>query len=61
LLSQVADIGLFEALERGMFADVKRPRDGGKGLQGVIQKASGYYNPFLDIIGKELKGGEQND
>lgn len=57
LLSQVADIGLFEALERGMFADVKRPRDGGKGLQGVIQKASGYYNPFLDIIGKELKGG----
>lgn len=60
LLTQVAEVGLFKALERGMFADVKRPRDGGKGLRGVVLKAPGYYNPFQDLISDELKGGINN-
>jgi beta-lysine 5,6-aminomutase alpha subunit len=46
LLEEVREIGLFEALSRGMFADVKRSFTGGKGLQGVIEKAPDYYNPF---------------
>ncbi|MGI6365677.1 MAG: lysine 5,6-aminomutase subunit alpha [Bacillota bacterium] len=57
LLKEVAEIGLFAALERGYFADVKRSRDGGKGLQGVVLKAPGYCNPFEKAIDAELKGG----
>ena len=44
----------FETLERGIFADIKRPRDGGKGLDGVVSKAPGYFNPFLAPM---MKGG----
>lgn len=60
LLTEVAEIGLFEALERGMFADVKRQRDGGKGLQGVVVKSQGYYNPFMEKISAELKRGHSD-
>lgn len=53
LLAEIERLGLFETLERGIFADIKRPRDGGKGLDGVYQKAPGYLNPFMDT----MKGG----
>ncbi|HBS92774.1 MAG TPA: D-lysine 5,6-aminomutase subunit alpha [Firmicutes bacterium] len=61
LLSQVAGIGLFTALERGMFADVKRSREGGKGLLGVFMQAAEYYNPFLDNMKAKLDRGMEND
>ena len=48
LLEQIEQIGLFETLEKGVFADIKRPRDGGKGLDGVVAKAPTYLNPFID-------------
>lgn len=47
LLEHVAEIGLMTALEQGLFADVKRSRVGGKGLEGVVRKAPDYYNPLL--------------
>lgn len=47
LLEQMEAMGLFAALEKGIFADIKRPRDGGKGLDGVAPKAPGYHNPFI--------------
>ena len=52
LLEHIEKIGLFETLETGIFADIKRPRDGGKGLKGVVQKSSVYFNPFMEEIGK---------
>ncbi len=52
LLAEIERLGLFETLERGIFADIKRPRDGGKGLDGVFQKAPGYINPFLEPMQK---------
>ena len=52
LLAEIERLGLFETLERGVFADIKRPRDGGKGLDGVFQKAPGYINPFLEPMKK---------
>lgn len=55
LLKQMEQIGLFAALEKGVFADIKRQRDGGKGLRGVVQKQQGYLNPFIEL----MKGGEQ--
>lgn len=48
LLGDIERLGLFETLEKGVFADIKRPRDGGKGLDGVVSKAAGYFNPFLE-------------
>ena len=54
LLGQIEQLGIFETLERGIFADIKRPRDGGKGLDGVVTKAPGYFNPFLEPM---MKGG----
>lgn len=50
MLKEVEEIGLMEAIERGMFADIKRPGDGGKGLNGVIEKDENYYNPFYEIF-----------
>ncbi len=57
LLSEVAQIGLFTALEKGLFAQVKRPRDGGKGLEGVFTKGNQYCNPFMETMQAELEGG----
>lgn len=55
MLEEVANIGLFEAIERGMFADIKRSRDGGKGLDGVVEKSENYFNPVEDYLKKKLK------
>lgn len=55
LLGEIANIGIFETLERGMFAGIKRPMDSGKGLDGVFRKSSDYINPILDQMVKELK------
>lgn len=53
LLEGMEKEGLFTALEKGMFGDVKRPRNGGKGLEGVAARNDRYINPFIDI----MKGG----
>jgi beta-lysine 5,6-aminomutase alpha subunit len=50
LLEAVAEEGLFAAVARGAFADVKRPETGGKGLGGVVEKAPDYLNPILDAL-----------
>ena len=49
--------GLFATLEKGVFADIKRPRDGGKGLAGVVTKDDCYFNPFVELMHK--KGGNE--
>ena len=38
------------ALSKGIFADIKRPQDGGKGLDGVKRKGERYYNPILELM-----------
>ena len=53
-LEMVAEDGLFKAMERGEFADIKRPENGGKGLEGVFRKDAQYFNPFLDKMKQEL-------
>ena len=60
LLSEIEKEGLFKTIEKGIFAQIKRPIDGGKGLDGVIPKSKDYFNPFLEIMSKELQlGGEK--
>lgn len=53
LLEHMEKEGLFASLEKGIFADVKRPKNGGKGLDGVAAKSEGYYNPFIEIMLKK--------
>lgn len=53
-LKQVQEIGLFAALERGIFADVKRSLTGGRGLAGVVERKQNYLNPFEDKLRAEL-------
>jgi len=50
MLDEVKEIGLMEAIEQGLFADVKRQRKGGKGRDGVIKRGEDYYNPFYEIF-----------
>lgn len=50
LLKQIEREGLFSTIEQGKFGGVKRPRDGGKGLDGVAKKDSGYFNPFIELM-----------
>lgn len=53
LLEQIQYDGLFKTIEEGKFGGVKRSRTGGKGLEGVIRKAPGYLNPFVEIMLEE--------
>lgn len=55
LLMKIEKEGLFNALEKGIFADVKRPKTGGKGLSGVVEKDNNYLNPFIDLMKGEKK------
>lgn len=50
LLLKIEELGLFNALENGIFADVKRSKTGGKGLDGVFRKGINYLNPFIDLM-----------
>ncbi len=54
-IAEVEETGLMNIIEQGKFAGVKRPRDGGKGLEGVAVKDAVYFNPFVDL----MLGGER--
>ncbi|MBV8643440.1 MAG: lysine 5,6-aminomutase subunit alpha [Candidatus Eremiobacteraeota bacterium] len=53
ILEGVAERGLMRAIEDGTFADVKRPRDGGRGYDGVFAKDPSYWNPFAEALAGE--------
>ena len=52
ILDGVAQRGLMAAIEEGTFAEVRRPRDGGRGYDGVFRKAPAYWNPFADALAR---------
>ncbi|MDR1246341.1 MAG: lysine 5,6-aminomutase subunit alpha [Clostridiales Family XIII bacterium] len=58
LLEQIEKEGLFSTIEQGKFGGVKRARDGGKGLEGVVVKHEGYFNPFITPM---MQGVKRND
>jgi beta-lysine 5,6-aminomutase alpha subunit len=47
LLRQIEKDGLFPTIEAGKFAAIKRPLNGGKGLDGVCRKDQMYFNPYI--------------
>lgn len=54
MLEQVAEMGMFAAIEAGMFADTPRSRTGGKGLDGVVAKDPAYVNPIADLLAERV-------
>jgi len=56
LLRHVAAIGLFDALSSAVFADTRRPRDGGRGREGVVARHPEYSNPFLEAWDRQPAG-----
>lgn len=54
LLEEVREKGMFNVLADGKFADVFRPTDQGKGLDGVFARAADYYNPLEDELRRRL-------
>ncbi len=55
MLREIESNGLMEAISRGMFADISRKPDGGKGLEGVVEKGPDYYCPFIDLLQKKRR------
>ena len=54
LLADVQSRGLFKAIEDGVFAGIRRRRDGGKGREGVFLKSRWYFNPVDEMLRREL-------
>jgi len=52
-LKELKKIGLMEAISEGKFANISRPFDGGKGLDGVFEKAVDYSNPIIEQLESE--------
>jgi beta-lysine 5,6-aminomutase alpha subunit len=53
ILADVAARGLFDALGDGVFADTRRPREGGRGREGVLPRSPEYSNPFREAWDRE--------
>jgi beta-lysine 5,6-aminomutase alpha subunit len=54
VLEDVAGRGLMNAIAAGSFADVKRSPAGGRGIEGVFERAAGYWNPFEEALARPL-------
>src|SRR5712692_612465 len=50
LLREMDRHSLFKGLEAGLFANIKRSPEGGRGLDGVIERNGQYYNPFYEEL-----------
>jgi beta-lysine 5,6-aminomutase alpha subunit len=50
LLERVAERGLMASIEAGVFADVRRSPDGGRGFDGVFARDARYWNPFEEAL-----------
>jgi beta-lysine 5,6-aminomutase alpha subunit len=50
LLRRIAGEGLLTAIADGTFGVTRRPADGGRGLDGVIARADGYFNPASEFL-----------
>ena len=57
MIKNIEREGLMETIAQGKFAGVKRAKDGGKGLDGVVIKDEMYFNPFIEM----MLGGEYRD
>ena len=50
MLERIAEIGLFKAIEGGVFGDVSRHREEGRGMEGIVTTEEGYFNPVTELM-----------
>jgi len=50
LLERIAEHGLFSALGEGVFGDVRRQIDEGRGTEGIVTVGEGYLNPATELM-----------
>lgn len=50
LLHRVEKMGLMNAIAEGLFANMQRAIDGGRGLEGVLKKDRHYWNPIQKLL-----------
>ncbi len=50
ILERTAEVGLFRAIEGGVFGDVSRHPEGGRGMEGIVATEEGYFNPVTDLM-----------
>jgi beta-lysine 5,6-aminomutase alpha subunit len=50
VLERVAELGLMASIEAGLFADVRRKPQGGRGFEGVFERSAEYWNPFEEAL-----------
>jgi beta-lysine 5,6-aminomutase alpha subunit len=50
LLREIAEVGLFEAIGKGIFGDVSRQMDEGRGLDGIVVTEDDYFNPVVELM-----------
>jgi beta-lysine 5,6-aminomutase alpha subunit len=50
LLRRIGADGLLAAIADGTFGVTRRPPDGGRGLDGVVTRADGYFNPVPGLL-----------
>jgi beta-lysine 5,6-aminomutase alpha subunit len=54
MLEEIDEKGLFAAIAEGMFAEVRRHAEGGRGLEGVMVRGPDYFNPIEDLLRERL-------
>jgi beta-lysine 5,6-aminomutase alpha subunit len=50
LLERIIEQGLLAAIAAGTFGAMRRPPDGGRGGDGVVEKAADYDNPAVEAL-----------
>lgn len=59
LLHKVEQMTLMKSISQGMFAHMVRDPEGGRGVEGVIEKDKHYWNPILRFLEKDGRLSEQ--
>jgi beta-lysine 5,6-aminomutase alpha subunit len=54
LLRRICDQGLLTAIAEGTFGITRRPPDAGRGLDGVVVRADGYFNPASELLESDV-------
>src|SRR5438552_3667541 len=58
LLRRIGSDGLLNAIADGTFGITRRPADAGRGLEGVFERAEGYFNPAAEFLKDPAAAGE---
>ncbi len=58
LLRRISTEGLLNAIADGTFGVARRPPGGGHGLDGVVTRADGYFNPVAEILDGTDQGAQ---